>query len=361
MRISYKYLKLKMRKILYFILLSYVLVSCSNTEPLKPEEIYKKYERSVVLIRHDYYYTLELKDGTIIYFSSIENNEFINFTFDENEVIPNTITGTGFFVSKDGLIATNNHIAYPLPSSDDYDVYELLKVYFQNNPDVYIYINNYLVDQIDEYDKLLESGETTESDYNLYIKERKTLYDSYLFWADLDKNGFIFNENNIEFNMVSSKLGIAYNNTYAEDISDFKDCVKKDVDNENNNDLALIQLKDKSTPSFVKNIFHFDETQGNNLKINSKIYMIGFNNGTEIGSTEDGLKNQLTQGTVSQEPDKNQVLYSIPTLPGSSGSPIINEWGNLVAINFAGYSNTQNFNYGVLSKHLKTMINKVNN
>ena len=89
--------------------------------------------------------------------------------------------------------------------------------------------------------------------------------------------------------------------------------------------------------------------------------MIGFNQGTEIGTTEDGLKNQLTQGTVSQTPDNNKVLYSIPTLPGSSGSPIIDEWGNLVAINFAGIENTQSFNYGILSKHLKKLIKSLTN
>ena len=69
------------------------------------------------------------------------------------------------------------------------------------------------------------------------------------------------------------------------------------------------------------------------------------------------MSNQITQGTISQVPDKDQVLYSIPTLPGSSGSPVWDENGDLIAINYAGMTNTQGFNYGVLSKHLIKLNN----
>lgn len=51
-------------------------------------------------------------------------------------------------------------------------------------------------------------------------------------------------------------------------------------------------------------------------------------------------------------------MYSIPTLPGSSGSPVVNLHGELVAINYAGLKETQNFNYGVRVKYLKDLINK---
>jgi len=75
------------------------------------------------------------------------------------------------------------------------------------------------------------------------------------------------------------------------------------------------------------------------------------------GNKTYGLKAQLTQGTVSQEADDHKVLYSIPSLPGSNGSPVIDQWGNLVAINYATVSNSQNFNYGINAKYLKALLN----
>lgn len=49
-------------------------------------------------------------------------------------------------------------------------------------------------------------------------------------------------------------------------------------------------------------------------------------------------------------------MYSIPALPGSSGSPVLNRKGELVAINFSGLNGTQNFNYGIRMKYLKSLM-----
>lgn len=50
------------------------------------------------------------------------------------------------------------------------------------------------------------------------------------------------------------------------------------------------------------------------------------------------------------------MMYSIPTLQGSSGSPVINQYGELMAINFAGLSTTQSFNYGIKVNKLKELL-----
>ena len=67
-----------------------------------------------------------------------------------------------------------------------------------------------------------------------------------------------------------------------------------------------------------------------------KLYMIGFNQGPTIELTNTGIKAQITQGYIRQNTDNIKIMYSIPALQGSSGSPVVNQYGELVAINFAG-------------------------
>src|SRR5690606_27786282 len=77
--------------------------------------------------------------------------------------------------------------------------------------------------------------------------------------------------------------------------------------------------------------------------------------------TGNGIKSQFTQGTITQDPDQNKILYSIPTLPGSSGSPVIDEWGNLVAVNFAKTGDFQGFSFGIPSLALTNLYNNKSN
>lgn len=85
--------------------------------------------------------------------------------------------------------------------------------------------------------------------------------------------------------------------------------------------------------------------------------MIGYNQGPTLALTNDGIKVQITQGYISQNTDSIKIMYSIPALQGSSGSPVVNQYGELVAINFAGINNTQGFNYGIRVERLREIVN----
>lgn len=85
--------------------------------------------------------------------------------------------------------------------------------------------------------------------------------------------------------------------------------------------------------------------------------MMSFNLGPTLAVTKEGIKSQFNGGTISQRTD-DRLMYSIPALPGSSGSPVVNLRGQLVAINYAGINTTQSFNYGIRVKHLRNLIMK---
>ena len=135
----------------------------------------------------------------------------------------------------------------------------------------------------------------------------------------------------------------------------------------------MLQLKSKQTPDgkYVFTVSDKDEEQGfvdkvkslfaptdkDELQTEQKLYMIGFNAGFTLSNTSQGIKAQITSGTISQKPDNDKIMYTIPSLPGSSGSPVVNEYGKLVAVNFAGMTGTQSFNYGIQSKRIQQFVN----
>src|SRR5690606_23235477 len=98
----------------------------------------------------------------------------------------------------------------------------------------------------------------------------------------------------------------------------FAECDVIKLSNDRKLDLAIIQLKNKTTPDFITKIFNFEDNNPNiNLAtdtiqkfdiynpagINKDVYMIGYNYGLELAKTAAGIKPQFTKGIVSQESD----------------------------------------------------------
>lgn len=361
-----------MKKFATFIILLLTLVSCSEKTP---QDLFDESKSGVVLILNEYYYVMRLPNGNSIYFTGIdEDGSLENLTFEYKDIKDKrqAITGTGFFIDNQGSIMTNRHVAQPTIDKT------AVKNSYNN---MVASIKAYYAEQMNILSQEYQSLERQKSDCYEYG------YDGELYENTEKLQEIASQQNELEtlFNNINEvraslddhisldelkitavcEIGIAYNNTFVNSDKDFLDknpCVVTKVSDQKNTDLATIQLKNKTTPEKAY-VFNIDGTVDENfidklkdkfsshdekiLQIDQQLYMIGYNAGPTLANTKQGIQVQMTSGKVTQLPDGERVLYSIPTVQGSSGSPVIDSKGRLVAVNFAKLAVSDNFNFGI--------------
>jgi len=376
------------------------MVACtSKKNSYTQEQLYEQTSSGVVLIQNTYYYKITLSNNgfysTNYVFSKLQDGELKNIShtisnnFNEvNDTIKSTTFGTGFIISPRGTIVTNSHVINPTT----------------NKNLIYQALIRYLKEQIDYCNQQLEETRNRLEIFEREIRDNKKLdsqgyammmegIQSSRKWIDTFtqyRNNRIRDLSLSNFDVeLCSEIKIAYNGRHITSSNDLIDCfVVKDVPNY---DLGIIQIADGSnfwnvcklgeapkwsyeqmevgwsnihnagTISWFtipqdKYIFNLYNNETHNDE-EIKLYMIGFNQGPTLALTNNGIKAQITQGYISQNTDNIKIMYSIPALQGSSGSPVVNQYGELVAINFAGINGTQGFNYGIRVERLREIVN----
>lgn len=344
----------------------FIFASCGNKSD---SEIENEDASGVVLVQNQSYYEVVLSNGESLFFSNFDGEKGITgLAFDEDSVEVVTTYGTGFFVSEDGKIATNAHVVSNMVADKDVNksVSEVIGAMKKLVALLYNEYNDKYNDAQRAYVYAKYSPEVSYGtfyqirDYRDALKNDMDECESYYSALDDIKPS----ESEIKYH---NSVSIAYNDTYVTNTTDFVSCVVTKTDSEH--DLALIQLKDKKTPE-GKHVFEIPaqdplDTYSFMDKViskvsddkNDKLYMTSFNLGPTLALTKEGIKSQFNNGTISQR-TSDRIMYSIPTLPGSSGSPVVNQQGELVAVNFAGLNGTQNFNYGIRVRYLRDLINE---
>ena len=349
-----------MKRVL-LILLLLPFWGCSKEK--SAEQIFDAQASGVVMILNEYYYSVSLAGGNTFYFSDIIEGKMQNLVFNPQMVQTTYSFGTGFFIDDRGGILTNRHVVnhYVKKSEVLPYVQKLISAmvgYAQERQREAIY-------EADKIYSLLKQNYIIDSQGDIYRGHSATQYSNALK-RRLQELSNDYNEAQryiSELKRISvsdvvirchSKIGIAYNNSYVTGPQDFKPCVVERESANEEVDLALIRLADgatpegayifKTSPAAKRSLF----SKGNeSLTLDQQLYLIGYNRGIALASTSEGIRAQLTSGRISQKPDNYRVMYTIPILPGSSGSPVVNSYGELVAVNFAAVSGTQSFNFGI--------------
>jgi S1-C subfamily serine protease len=349
-----------MRKFLALLLLFLPFAGCKQ-QPPNPTDLYAMYRSSVVLIQSAYYFKVKLPSGTELFCTY--NDEYPNFYDTEEEAKAGTETayGTGFFISEKGEIATNRHVVFPednttMQSNIASAISEMAESIRSEITELESEADAAVTGHVEETETETVYVEAYESE-EAKQERRERLRDLRKRLVKFEGAGEE-SETQLRIELKRTFLGVVFNDSRGAETGDYSDCIAIANAPEEAVDLALIQLKSKKTPEAVTKIFTLSDIPKDPPKLNDPVYMIGFNAGIELASTAQGIKSQFTQGTITQDPDGVHLLYSIPTLPGSSGSPIIDKWGHLVAVNFAKLRDFQSFSFGIPAPLLRTLYSE---
>ena len=299
-----------------------------RTKTYTDSELYSMYNNSVVLLIGNYHYEVEAGrlPAEVLAKAGIPSK----FKLYQHQIIPEdspiypyiTSQATGFFVSEDGEIVTNLHVASPWLFDDEMkEVEELCKAAFGK-----------FAAENDFRSNLFTGNATILSAYTSQIKVKGVRDGLYLV-----PQGKVFSNENAEACRVVS----------AGDDPEI--------------DVALVQTEKGELPHKARyiNVVDSIDVSDEALNVGLHMYTLGFPifNAVQDKKMEKGIQLTACGGSITRADSEYCFGFDAASSHGASGSPVFNDKGMLIGVLNKGVDQTQGFNFGIKAKYVKELLN----
>lgn len=307
-------------------------------------------ENASAMVYGGYYIEVSLKDNPLLnekfgawpskwYFGLNSNMNGLACSLDKNGVNPIPYTGTAFFISENGELGTNRHIAVP-----------------------WKYVDNEILEQIKDYMKVArsQSNETVGQLLGALYQFGKMDYNEAL--AKFER----FQKSDIEIEGSHAYLGIGLTGSKVNNQLDMQQAQVIAESDDPKKDVAIIRLNSRKTPDYLVKmgaIYNIAEARidEKTLKPQSEeLTIVGYPKGETVAN--EGFNGQEIHPTmhttkISRLPDDNQIQIQATGIGGFSGSPVSDSKHRLVGVLCSGFRGTD-VTYCCNIKHLVELYNK---
>lgn len=319
-----------------------------SISPITPRTV-QAIENASACVYGAYYIEVSLTDNPLInedegawpskwYFGLGDSGSLVVSTY-KNAVNPIPYTGTAFFISKEGEMGTNRHVAVPWEYLDknleDVIRDEMKRQRSRSNEEVAELLDNWMASSKIKYKDALAK----------YIR---------------------FVDSDIIISGSHDYFGIGLTGTKVNNQIDLQQAQVIAESGDPQKDVALIRLNSRKTPDYLVKmgaIYNIDMARIDERSLkpqDENLTIIGFPKGELVGlsmfnGTE--LRPTMHKASLSKVPDDNQIQIQAVGIGGQSGSPVIDKKHRLVGVLCSGFTGTE-VTYCCNIKHLVELYNK---
>lgn len=276
------------------------------------------------------------------------------FPFNDVFINGGAYSATAFFLDKDGNLATNRHVAAPWTSIDDNDAKAFLlnwdksaalireipagngaNAAFQYNEN--LSSNNARLMWRAIKEQAAATGNSTPAGINAIIRQFKT--------AKPKVSGYI------------DYICVGYPGRNYTHTDEYERCHVRAVSENEDRDIAILQLNTKKTPDEVK--FVFDPNTfytGTIAPGKDKLTWVGYPRGTSWNLENSSLEPTIRDTRTTKVTTGYSFEFDSEAQPGASGSPVFNsETGQLYGIVWGGRNAASTYSIACQAKYLKKL------